>query len=138
MSHPITMNCQVEAYHPAVKVDAFAVEPVLPLAGGNLSRETQFRIQIQDQRQVGPESLRGRKIRCPHQRWIESPTRHLVGFGRESIAVGEDYPPSLESRTNGRLDQIGPGCQIEEKFCQRADRMLWIEQGLSRDLGSSG
>lgn len=43
MSHPFTLNRQVEFHDPAMEIHAFPIEPILPFPGGELPSLAQLR-----------------------------------------------------------------------------------------------
>ena len=87
MSHPFTLNRQVEFHDPAMEIHAFPIEPILPFPGGELPSLAQLRCQIQDQGEVRTNSTGGRLISRSHQRRIQAPAGHLIGLGRKRKPV---------------------------------------------------
>lgn len=138
MSHSLALNRQVEAHHAAMKVRAFPIESILTLPGGELASLTQLGRQIQDQGEVRANSSGGRLISRSHEDWIQTSTRHLIGFGRECEPIGEHYSPGVERWKNNGLDQVGPCRKIKEQLGERSDRMVGIEQGLPGNLCRAG
>src|SRR5215211_5035659 len=137
MSHPFTPYRQVVSNDSAVELRALTVQTILSFARGNLPCLTQLSREIEDESQIRLNALGGRLISGANQHWIETPSCHLVSFGRESKTIGEHDSSGCQRGLNDRLDQIGSRSQVQKELGDRSDGMLRIEECLASDFGSA-
>src|SRR5215207_363869 len=107
MSHPFTPNRQVVSNDTAVKLGALTVQTILSFAGGKLPCLPHLSGEIEDESQIRLDALSRGLVACANQHRIETPSCHLVSFGRESKTVGEHHSSGGQRGLNDRLDQIG-------------------------------
>ena len=138
MSHPLTPNRQVVFDNSFVKSCALPIQPILPLTSCELAGLTDLRGEVQNQREIRLDALRGRLVRCTDQYRVQTTAHHLVSFGGKRVPVGENDSPSGKRRADYRIDQVGPGCQVKEELRDGPDGMLRIQDCLPRDFPRAG
>ena len=91
-------------------------------AGGN--------IQVQVDRQVGPQSPRGKLRDSAQHIQVQAVPVALVGDGRVSITVAQHDVAIGQVRQDKFPDQLGAGCRVEQHF--RRGKHLHVGDGMER------
>ena len=101
----------------ALQVEALRLEAVFALRPS----QADLGVDLQEQRQVGPEAVGGGVAEADHLADAEPPRRTLVGDARIGEAVGDDVVARLERRADHPLGEVGAGREEEHQLGQRLE-----------------